>query len=183
MLKRILTTLLVTLILSNTQAQKLIGLGLGYDWAESFSSNPAYANKDIDISFSNSWNDFVLEGREALRYMEGFETIRYNTYVLAGFTTLKDRHFVFDFLGGPCFTFVNEKAGRATYHYINQVNLSGKTSLSLRLSKKNNLFVGLACLFSTYRYISPARFNGKETRGYTGSLLISLTYCFLKESP
>ncbi len=122
----------------------------------------------------------MVEGRQGFRYMEGFEKMRYNTYALIGFTTLKEKFFVFDFLGGLAASFVDSHHSETNYYYFNQICPTVKTSLSFRLSKKNRLYLRLDFLLSTYRYLSGTyKFGGDyQTGDLTGSASFQLIIIF-----
>lgn len=181
-MKRLLIYIFVIFALTSARTQNLIGFGTGFDWIEGFDADPIYSNKDINLNFSHSRKILMLEARQGFRYLEGFKTIRYNTYLLIGLTSPKEKFFVFDLLVGGALSFANQNNTQKYPHYINQFCPTIKTSFNFRISSKNKIYLGVDWLISSYRYLEGNRWGSpRSTGGITGSVLLSLNYVLNKK--
>jgi hypothetical protein len=172
--------ILTIFVATSIRSQNLIGGGIGFDWIESFDATPMYANKDINLFFSHSKKHFIIEARQGLRYFEGFDAVRNNTYLLIGFTSLRENFFVFDISVGGALSWTNQgKSG----DYPTQFCPTIKTSFNFRINNKKTLYLGADWLYSSYHYPSGTSPGGspREAFGLTGSVLISLHYILPKK--
>jgi hypothetical protein len=179
-MKAIRIVILTFLIATSLRSQSIIGGGLGFDWIESFDASPMYANKDINLFFSHSRKHFIIEARQGLRHLEGFDMIRNNTYLLIGFTSLRENFFVFDASFGGALSWTNlGKSG----DYPTQFCPTIKTSFNFRINNKKSIYLGLDWLISNYHYHSGTSPGGysREEYSLTGSVLLSLHYILPKK--
>jgi hypothetical protein len=181
-MKNIFLFIIFTFVLTDARSQKLVGLGVGFDYLDDIKTTPYYSEKDVNVNFSNSWKYFVIEVRQGFRYSDWYKGYRFNTYGLIGFTTPKDKFFVFDFLTGVAYSWATHEDPTYYAQYVNQICPTIKTSFQFRLSEKNRLYLGLDGLISSFRYISGTDKMGypNQTGSLTGSALISINYRFKK---
>jgi hypothetical protein len=170
-MKAIRIIILTIFVATSIRSQNLIGGATGFDWIEGFYANPIYANKDINLYISHSKNNFILEARQGVRYLEGFDAVRNSTYLLIGYTTLREKFFVFDISVGGALSWTT--GGKYRYYPV-QINPALKTSFDFRINSR--LYLGVDWLCSSYFYYQSSR----EFFDFTGSFLLSLNYVLPK---
>jgi hypothetical protein len=159
-------------------AQSSAGIGLGFDWIEGFEADPVYDEKDVNLFFSTvRKKKLALEFRQGFRYMHSFRAMRFNTYLLGGYTTRKDMAFVFDLLIGGAISWASPENERVYPSYPAQFCPTAKTGFYFRINRQKKIYLGMDWLFSTYHYYHSDRFGRpSRTGGWTGSVLLSLGF-------
>ena len=169
---------------AQSQANHLFGVGIGIsDYSFNFKKQPPFpSDKDINVNYTATWKFFSIEARQGFKYdYQFFNALKSSSYVLLGFSTIKEKIFSFNMLVGGVYTFMSNQDESSQPYYPSQAKPAVKMGFYFRLSKKPSIHLGFDALLSPYRYKYSA--NGSGGSGnLTLSALLSINYLLINKN-